>query len=370
MGTPDEWEKQVFQSPKVIKMQLSPILNLFTEEYFGQHSKWFSDSELPLIDHKGIVRFLGKTWQTYCEDNKVAFGIENCNIEKGCGWNDNCGSGIEDQGLRSICRNVDNDVGFMCETEDVNECKSGVHNCDINANCTNTNGSFTCTCNVGYSGDGSNCQAIRCNAPDRPPPNGIIIDRGVDYTIGNYIRHKCEEGYELVGAERAMCKEDKTWEGSFKCKRSACEDEGHLFFDGKCYFVSDTEIRLFADAEQFCSSRQAELVSINSRELYDALLNYIRPQMKGRFNYYWTSGRYDPVAGDDNIVWNSGSSSKGWKWRPGFLDMDFPWTTSMSAGYSTWTHIILRVDEDDFLGVYEYDNGLFNQPDNSYSNYP
>lgn len=31
------------------------------------------------------------------------------------------------------------------------------HNCHADANCTNTKGSFYCTCHVGYSGDGIMC---------------------------------------------------------------------------------------------------------------------------------------------------------------------------------------------------------------------
>ena len=40
---------------------------------------------------------------------------------------------------------------------DVNECKYGSHNCDVNANCTNTEGSFNCSCNPGYTGNGTYC---------------------------------------------------------------------------------------------------------------------------------------------------------------------------------------------------------------------
>ena len=40
---------------------------------------------------------------------------------------------------------------------DVNECALGKHNCDANANCTDTIGSYMCACNIGYEGDGFNC---------------------------------------------------------------------------------------------------------------------------------------------------------------------------------------------------------------------
>ena len=43
---------------------------------------------------------------------------------------------------------------------DLNECTSGTHNCDSNAACTNTAGSFTCACNVGYTGPGTSCTGM------------------------------------------------------------------------------------------------------------------------------------------------------------------------------------------------------------------
>ena len=47
---------------------------------------------------------------------------------------------------------------------DIDECSSGSHDCDVNANCTNSNGSYSCTCNEGYSGKGDSCQGkIRLN---------------------------------------------------------------------------------------------------------------------------------------------------------------------------------------------------------------
>ena len=41
---------------------------------------------------------------------------------------------------------------------DIDECANATtNNCDSNANCTNTPGSFTCTCNQGYTGNGTTC---------------------------------------------------------------------------------------------------------------------------------------------------------------------------------------------------------------------
>ena len=40
---------------------------------------------------------------------------------------------------------------------DVDECTNGDSDCDTNARCTNTVGSYTCVCNSAYEGDGFNC---------------------------------------------------------------------------------------------------------------------------------------------------------------------------------------------------------------------
>ena len=39
---------------------------------------------------------------------------------------------------------------------DINECKREIPPCDENATCANTIGSYTCTCNDGFTGEGSN----------------------------------------------------------------------------------------------------------------------------------------------------------------------------------------------------------------------
>ena len=43
---------------------------------------------------------------------------------------------------------------------DVNECDEGTAKCHSNATCSNTVGSYDCTCVLGYSGDGFNCTSM------------------------------------------------------------------------------------------------------------------------------------------------------------------------------------------------------------------
>ena len=40
---------------------------------------------------------------------------------------------------------------------DIDECSTMTDNCNDNAACTNTEGSFMCICNAGYTGDGVMC---------------------------------------------------------------------------------------------------------------------------------------------------------------------------------------------------------------------
>lgn len=43
---------------------------------------------------------------------------------------------------------------------DIDECEEGTHHCNETASCVDTEGSFLCICNPGYTGDGVYCQGL------------------------------------------------------------------------------------------------------------------------------------------------------------------------------------------------------------------
>jgi hypothetical protein len=92
--------------------------------------------------------------------------------------------------FRCTCDNGYMDM--MCD-RNINECATFTHNCARFAQCTDTDGSFTCACNGGWSGDGyaegSGCKDIDDCASD-PCDYGDCTDEGAAaYTC------ECAEGF-------------------------------------------------------------------------------------------------------------------------------------------------------------------------------
>jgi len=105
----------------------------------------------------------------------------------------------------SFCKNWN----VLVVSGDINECALGTHNCDSNAICTNTPGSYTCACKIGYSGDGFTCYGINfsCFMPNKsdlykfidinecaPGVHNCDVNAICTNTIGSYTC-TCATGY-------------------------------------------------------------------------------------------------------------------------------------------------------------------------------
>jgi len=121
------------------------------------------------------------TWtQGMCGWNYCGIGADNCSANSTCsntkaGWYCDCNAGysvsggcasgtcvMAGAGTTCYCSAFggtagDTDDALICTDDD--ECTLGTDNCDENATCNNTDGSFSCDCNSGYTGDGVTCTA-------------------------------------------------------------------------------------------------------------------------------------------------------------------------------------------------------------------
>ncbi|XP_065192565.1 uncharacterized protein LOC135823645 [Sycon ciliatum] len=86
--------------------------------------------------------------------DECSMGLHSCNATTGSCRNE-AGSVI----CQCIPGFEGGELGMACT--ETNECTSGTHNCDAAATCDNTVGSFICTCNASFFGDGTFC-SIAC----------------------------------------------------------------------------------------------------------------------------------------------------------------------------------------------------------------
>ncbi len=132
------------------------------------------------------------------------------------------------------------------DIEPVDECARGTHDCDDHATCTDTADSFTCVCNLGFSGDGRSCTDIdECAIGN----GGCDLLSTCTNTPGAFTCGECPAGYTGGGASGCVdideCATDNggcgdvtavTCEntgGGFTC---TC-NEGYLLVEGACVYT-------------------------------------------------------------------------------------------------------------------------------------
>ena len=72
---------------------------------------------------------------------------------------------------------------------DINECDKHTHNCHLNGNCTNTEGSFICDCSIGFDGDGIN-DCVDIDECDTKTDDCSPVQNCENTEVLNFILHR------------------------------------------------------------------------------------------------------------------------------------------------------------------------------------
>ncbi|CAH3191970.1 unnamed protein product [Porites evermanni] len=108
------------------------------------------------------------------------------------------------------CHNCYNYTCF----KDLDECTTGSHSCDANSVCQNNAGSYTCSCNAGYTGDGKTCNDIdECSSN----AHSCGVNAMCNNTLGSYAC-ACKAGYS--GDGRTCTDIDECASGTDDCHSS------------------------------------------------------------------------------------------------------------------------------------------------------
>ncbi|XP_063968565.1 protein disulfide isomerase CRELD2-like [Lytechinus pictus] len=154
--------------------------------FFSQAvSPSFSDqrTEIICMDEQGILECVGgtiaidsavfgRTDTTSCPVNPPPTSLTGCEVDVVSGVNARCAAvdlctlpgtstGAEYLLEEPPCPDVRSkylNISYHCK--DSNECDLQLHNCDEHATCTNTPGSFICSCKTGYTGNGRECRGM------------------------------------------------------------------------------------------------------------------------------------------------------------------------------------------------------------------
>eukprot|EP00794_Sanderia_malayensis_P003190 gene3190-3661_t len=159
-------------SPAFISTAIANVKRQWTCTAFGNENpkyRWYKNGQV--YDNTNILRLDGRLSDSgtyYCEANITGILAETNTIDIKIYDVDECYYGNHSCHAQATCTNNKGSYDCTCnagytgngtDCQDVNECSLGLHDCATYANCTNLPGTFSCYCPKGFFGDGK----VKCN---------------------------------------------------------------------------------------------------------------------------------------------------------------------------------------------------------------
>ena len=114
---------------------------------------------------------------------------------------------------------------------DINECEEGTNLCHNNASCSNTEGSYNCTCIYSYIGDGINCTSKRTVLAPTFDSTNFFTSQGIDLCeVGPTDCHTNATCLDRDGGYDCECDDGYTGNGTY------CEGKRNYYY--LCFFNS------------------------------------------------------------------------------------------------------------------------------------
>ncbi|MEZ4451426.1 MAG: calcium-binding EGF-like domain-containing protein [Nannocystaceae bacterium] len=224
---------------------------------------------------------------------------------------DACDANATCDGNSCTCKDGFDGDGKSCA--DLDECASGKNQCDPDATCTNTPGSYTCACNDGYKGNGMTCKDIdECSdGTDMCATYADCANKDGGYTCtcqdgftgdgftcngSKKFGEVCSEGEECSSG---VCFTDLQCTVYCSIEQSAndCRDQGYY---GLCVFVGNDQFACYGDIKTGADKDDAILGSGDSvtrtiQQLSDIDVFLIKIPM-GKFQILVTPEPDDDIA--------------------------------------------------------------------------
>ncbi|XP_073250793.1 uncharacterized protein [Porites lutea] len=137
---------------------------------------------------------------------------------------DECTTGSHSCDVNSVCQNTVGSYKCSCNAgytgdgkpcNDIDECYTNSHSCDVNAVCSNTVGSYACACKAGFTGDGKTCSDIdECYTNS----HSCDVNAVCSNTVGSYAC-ACKAGF--TGDGKTCSDIDECYTNSHSCDVNA-----------------------------------------------------------------------------------------------------------------------------------------------------